>query len=96
MHLTEDNLVYGLVSTGWKNGGSGSPGIFKPDQFAPEEVTAYELGTRNTFLDGRVRLNVTAFYYDHEHLQFTYEDPAPFAGGTWTIPKRRNTVSSPN
>ena len=87
VHLTENNLVYGLVSTGWKNGGSGSPGIFKPDQFAPEEVTAYELGTRNTFLDGRVRLNVTGFYYDHEHLQFTYEDPAPFAGGTWTIPK---------
>ena len=87
VHLTEDNLVYGLVSTGWKNGGSGSPGIFKPGQFAPEEVTAYEVGTRNTFLDGRVRLNVTAFYYDHEHLQFTYEDPAPFAGGTWTIPE---------
>jgi iron complex outermembrane receptor protein len=87
VHLTEDNLVYGLVSTGWKNGGSGSPGIFKPGQFAPEEVTAYEVGTRNTFLDGRVRLNVTAFYYDHEHLQFTYEDPAPFAGGTGTIPK---------
>ena len=87
VHLTEDNLIYGLVSTGWKNGGSGSPGIFKPDQFAPEEVTAYELGTRNTFLDGRVRLNVTGFYYDHEHMQYTYEDPAPFAGGTWTIPK---------
>ena len=87
VHLTEDNLVYGLVSTGWKNGGSGSPGIFKPDRFKPEEVTSYEIGTRNTFLDGRVRLNVTAFYYDHEHLQFTYEDPAPFAGGTWTIPK---------
>ena len=56
-------------------------------QFQPEEVTAFELGARNTFLDGRVRLNVTAFYYDHEHLQFTYEDPAPFAGGTGTIPE---------
>ena len=88
VHLTEDNLVYGLVSTGWKNGGSGSGnGIFLPAQFNPEEVTAFELGTRNTFLDGRVRLNVTAFYYDHEHLQFTYEDPVPFAGGTWTIPE---------
>ena len=87
VHLSADNLVYGLVSTGWKNGGSGSPGIFKPDRFKPEEVTAYEVGTRNTFLDGRVRLNVTAFYYDHEHLQFTYEDPAPFTGGTWTIPE---------
>ena len=87
VHLTEDNLVYGLVSTGWKNGGSQGGGIFLPMQFQPEEVTAFELGARNTFLDGRVRLNVTAFYYDHEHLQFTYEDPAPFAGGTGTIPE---------
>ena len=87
VNLTEDNLVYGLVSTGWKNGGSQGGGIFLPMQFQPEEVTAFELGARNTFLDGRVRLNVTAFYYDHEHLQFTYEDPAPFAGGTGTIPK---------
>ena len=87
VNLTEDNLIYGLVSTGWKNGGSQGGGLILPTQFQPEEVTAFELGARNTFLDGRVRLNVTAFYYDHEHLQFTYEDPAPFAGGTGTIPK---------
>ena len=87
MNLTEDNLVYGLVSTGWKNGGSQGGGLFLPMQFQPEEVTAFELGARNTFLDGRVHLNVTAFYYDHEHLQFTYEDPQPFDGGTGTIPE---------
>ena len=87
VQLTPERLIYGLVSTGWKNGGAGSAGIFKPDRFQPEAVTAFELGTRNTLLDGRVRLNLTAFYYDHEHLQFTYEDPAPFAGGTWTIPE---------
>ena len=87
VNLTEDNLIYGLVSTGWKNGGSQGGGLFLPMQFQPEEVTAFELGARNTFLDGRVRLNVTAFYYDHEHLQFTYEDPQPFDGGTGTIPK---------
>ena len=81
VNLTEDNLIYGLVSTGWKNGGSQGGGLFLPMQFQPEEVTAFELGTRNTFLDGRVRLNVTAFYYDHEHLQFTYEDPEPFDRG---------------
>ena len=87
VNLSEDTLVYGLVSTGWKNGGSNSGGIFLPMQFEAEEVTAYEIGTRNTLAEDRLRLNVTAFYYDHKHLQFTYEDPAPFAGGTWTIPK---------
>ena len=85
--VTTDTLVYGLVSTGWKNGGSNSGGIFLPMQFEPEEVTAFEVGARNTLADDRLRLNITAFYYDHEHLQFTYEDPQPFAGGTWTIPK---------
>jgi iron complex outermembrane receptor protein len=87
IHLTGDSLVYGLISTGWKNGGSNSGGIILPMQFEPEEVTAYEIGTRNTLAGDRLRLNVTAFYYDHDHLQFTFEDPAPFAGGTWTIPK---------
>ncbi len=84
--LAEGALIYGLVSTGWKNGGSNSGGTFLPTRFEPEEVLAYEVGTRNTLADGRLRLNVTAFYYDHEHLQFTYEDPTPFASGTWTIP----------
>ena len=92
VHLTENNLVYGLVSTGWKNGGA-NPGsinsgaILLGGAFDPEEVTAYEIGSRNTFLEDRVRLNVTAFYYDHEHLQFIYEDPVPFAGGTGTVPE---------
>ena len=90
--LTEDNLIYGLVSTGWKNGGT-NPGavtngaIFLGEGFEPEEVTSIEIGSRNTFADGRGRLNVTAFVYDHEHLQFIFEDPVPFGGGTGTVPE---------
>ena len=92
VNLTDDNLLYALVSTGWKNGGT-NPGaitngaIFLDGAFAAEEVIAYEIGSRNLFMDGRLRLNVTAFYYDHEHLQYIFEDPVPFAGGTGTIPK---------
>lgn len=87
VHVTADTLIYGLVSTGWKNGGSNSGGIFLPMRFEPEEVMAFEVGARSTLAQDRLRLNITAFYYDHEHMQFTYEDPQPFAGGTWTIPK---------
>ncbi|MFT5351219.1 MAG: iron complex outermembrane receptor protein [Planctomycetota bacterium] len=92
VNLTENNMIYGLVSTGWKNGGT-NPGaitggaIFLDAAFKPEEVTSYEIGSRNTFMDGRLRLNITAFYYDHEHLQYIFEDPVPFGGGTNTIPK---------
>lgn len=91
VNLTPDNLLYGLVSTGWKNGGN-NPGavnnaIFLGPVFEPEEVTAFEIGSRNSFADGNGRFNVTVFYYDHEHLQFIYEDPVPFGGGTGTIPE---------
>lgn len=90
--LTDDNLLYGLISTGWKNGGT-NPGavtngaIFLGETFEAEEVTAFEIGSRNTFNDGRFRFNVTAFFYDHEHLQFIFEDPVPFGGGTGTVPE---------
>lgn len=90
--LSDDNLLYGLVSTGWKNGGT-NPGaitngaIFLEDSFAGEEVTSFEIGSRNSFADDSVRFNVTAFFYDHEHMQFVFEDPVPFAGGTGTIPE---------
>ncbi len=88
--LTEDNLLYGLVSTGWKNGGT-NPGavnaIQVPLEYEPEEVTSYEVGSKNIFFDDRVRFNVAAFYYDYENLQFMQEDPVPFAGGTGNIPE---------
>ena len=89
---SDTHLVYGLISTGWKNGGT-NPGaisnnaMFLGPEFAGEEVTAYELGSRSRFANGRFNLNLTAFYYDHEHMQFVFEDPVPFAGGTGTIPE---------
>ena len=79
-NITDDNMIYGLVSTGWKNGGT-NPGaitggaILLPVSFEPEEVTSFEIGSRNTFMEGRVRLNITAFFYDHENLQYIFEDP---------------------
>jgi len=90
INLTDRNLLYGLVSTGWKNGGT-NPGalngaISVPIVFQPAEVTSFEIGTKNTLYDDRVRLNVAGFFYDYENLQFTQEDPVPFAGGTGNIP----------
>ena len=48
-------------------------------------MTAFEIGSRNTFWGGRAKLNITAFLYDHEHLQYIFEDPIPYGGGTNTI-----------
>jgi iron complex outermembrane receptor protein len=89
VNLTKENLLYGLVSTGWKNGGT-NPGAINATQvpltFQPEEVTAFEIGSKNRLLGDRVHFNVVGFYYDYRNQQFTQEDPVPFAGGTGNIP----------
>ena len=88
--LTGDHLLYGLISTGCKNGGT-NPGALNgavnvPVVFQAAEVSALELGSKNTLADGRLRLNIAAFLYDYDNLQFMEEDPVPFAGGTGNIP----------
>ena len=89
--VTENNLLYALISTGWKNGGS-NPGalygaIDVPVVFQPAEVTSIEMGSKNMLAKGRLRFHVAGFFYDYENLQFMQEDPVPFAGGTGNIPQ---------
>jgi outer membrane receptor protein involved in Fe transport len=43
----------------------------KPKTFDAEAVDAFELGAKNTLLDGRVTLNLAAFYYDYEGYQLS-------------------------
>jgi len=37
--------------------------------FKPEFVNAFEIGTKNTFMGGRLTLNAGAFYYDYKDYQ---------------------------
>ncbi|MEN9932086.1 MAG: hypothetical protein RIS17_659 [Pseudomonadota bacterium] len=72
--VTEDNLIYASYSRGYKSGGINPPlqPIFAvPDSFTPEFIDAFEIGTKNSFLDGALRANVTAFYYKYKGLQLS-------------------------
>jgi iron complex outermembrane receptor protein len=64
----EDVLVYGSLSTGYKAGGyqaGGSGGR----SYDPETVTAWEAGLKSQWLDRRITLNVSAFWYDYKDKQ---------------------------
>ncbi len=62
---TENTLVYGKVSTGFKGGGFDSVGPYNP-----ETNTAYEIGWKQNFGEGGQNLfNVSAYYYDYKDLQ---------------------------
>ena len=67
--LTDNNLIYGGYSRGYKGGGVNpacSTGVgCPPPTFAPEFVDAWEFGSKNTFDDGRLVANVTGFHYDY-------------------------------
>ena len=72
--VTPDNLLYLSYSRGYKSGGVNPPlsAIFAvPSQFTPETVDAFEIGSKNTFLNGTLRLNLTGFYYKYNDLQLS-------------------------
>jgi iron complex outermembrane receptor protein len=80
---TSDSLIYAVVAKGNKPGVINADPRFPPTiQFAEEESSwNYELGTKNTFLDGRLVANVSAYYIDWSKQQLTTNFVFP-AGGT--------------
>lgn len=69
--LTDDNLMYASVSTGFRSGGFNSgqgPAALQPT-FNPETVMAYEIGSKNRFADNTIQINLAAFYNKYKGLQ---------------------------
>jgi outer membrane receptor protein involved in Fe transport len=72
--ITPDNLLYASYSRGYKSGGINPPlqPIFNvPESFGPETIDAFEIGTKNTFANGALQLNATAFFYKYQDLQLS-------------------------
>ena len=72
--FTDETLVYFSFSKGYKSGGINPPidtTLFPntPTSFDPEEIDAYEIGTKNTFWDRTMQANFSVFYYDYGDLQ---------------------------
>jgi outer membrane receptor protein involved in Fe transport len=69
---TQDSLIYGLVSRGYKAGSFPASQNTFASEFKPvkqEQLTSYEVGTKLSLLDGIVQPNIAAFYYQYEDKQ---------------------------
>jgi len=68
--VNDDVNVYAMFTRGFKSGGwaarTNNPAEVTP--FEPEIVDNYELGFKSNLMDGQVRLNLDAFYYDYTDL----------------------------
>jgi outer membrane receptor protein involved in Fe transport len=80
--FTDETMIYGSISHGYKGGGANPPSVDVPakflfdrasggfpDTFEAEFINAYEVGTKNTLFGGALVLNGTAFYYDYTDYQ---------------------------
>jgi iron complex outermembrane recepter protein len=70
--ITSKSIVYATVSTGYEAGGfSYGPGVNPAEGpvYAPETITAYEVGSKNTFLDDTLRVNLAAWVYKYKDYQ---------------------------
>lgn len=72
--ISPDNHVYASYSRGYKSGGINpplSPVFSVPESFGPESIDAFEIGSKNTFANGALQLNATAFFYKYSGLQLS-------------------------
>ncbi|HEY5238140.1 MAG TPA: TonB-dependent receptor [Rhizomicrobium sp.] len=87
LEFTDQTLVYGSFAHGYKAGGANPPGaifisaelsneaqvvsVSHPATFKPEFIDAFELGSKNTLLDGALTINGDLFYYNYENYQIS-------------------------
>jgi iron complex outermembrane receptor protein len=82
LDFTDQTLLYASYAHGYKAGGANPPGAVFPETsdmavpfvdhpltFKPEYIEAFELGAKNTLLDGSLTLNGDIFYYNYTGYQ---------------------------
>ncbi|GGF70694.1 TonB-dependent receptor [Alteromonas lipolytica] len=88
--ISEDHMAYFTWSKGYKAGGingGAANAMVVSTEIQPEKVMAYELGSKSQLLDKKLQLNVSAFYYQYDDMQYIQEDPIPYSGGLGNIPE---------
>ncbi|HEY1879123.1 MAG TPA: TonB-dependent receptor [Caulobacteraceae bacterium] len=86
--IAPDEMIYASAARGYKPGGvnGNNTAVVVPFTFEPETNTAFEIGSKNLFLNRALRFNAAAFYYDYKNMQYIEDDPFPFASGISNIP----------
>ena len=97
--LSEDKMVYGLYTEGFRNGGTNRAGrnvmwerTFWGQVWEPDKLKNYEIGLKSRWADNTVQLNLTYFYMDWEDFQHEVVDPS---GTTCVFPVEEPTCKPP-
>ena len=90
----DHSLIYLSRSRGFKSGSFPVTNATDRAQYQPavqEQVDAYEIGAKLNYLDGLLRFNTAAFYYDYTDKQLFSRIQDPLFG---SLPQLQNAPSS--
>jgi iron complex outermembrane receptor protein len=94
--LTANSMVYVKTSRAYRAGGwnvnGNSEGSLAP--FGEEEITDYEVGSKNEFLDKRLRFNIAAFYSNYKDIQRQVIELVPVGTGFVSTEVVRNAAKA--
>ena len=72
-NLTENHMVYGLFSQGFRLGGNNNPKAvrvnFVPELYTPDKLDNYEMGIKSEWFDNRLQINAAAFHMKWTDIQ---------------------------
>jgi outer membrane receptor protein involved in Fe transport len=76
LDFTDQSMFYASYAVGSKAGNvnlvsgvAAAEGV--PTSYKPEDLTSYEVGTKNLLFDGALQANLTGWYYDYKNFQYT-------------------------
>jgi len=98
-HITPDTMTYFTFSQGFRPGGfnrsvsavaplttvKSTAQYEKPNGYAPDSLTNYEVGLKSEFLDHRVQVNLSAYYMQWDNVQFLFFDPTQLGNTTFGV-----------
>lgn len=74
--INDDVTIFALASKGTRLGGTNQQGVVAvPVGFTSDSLWNYEIGLKTRWNDGRLILNMSAFYIDWSNIQVSGDDP---------------------
>lgn len=76
----DDTLIYFKYDRGYKSGGFNSNGSAASVPYGAEQLDAFEIGAKNSFMDNKLQLNLAGFFFDYRGYQAS-QSSAAVGGG---------------
>ncbi len=83
--VTEAAMMYFSVTTGYRSGGYNLVFFSNSPTYDPEDLTAYEIGYKTQWLDDRLQVNGSFYYYDYENIHTVATEVTGFGGTSTSV-----------